>query len=113
MGGPLCVQSSLNVSGGDEVGGAQRVELRFVTSEVNQEDEGEEAGSGSDITALVLPNRHGSRRAGVLLCVFGVTIFTTGTHTRAHICTCMSTNWVLLKWVWSVFFSVSIGLCSV
>lgn len=70
---PLRQSPSVGVSVGDEVGGAQRVELRFVTSEVNQE---EGAGPGSDITALVLPDPHASRRAGVLLCVCGVTIFT-------------------------------------
>lgn len=74
----------MNVSMGDEVGGAQWAELRFVTSEVDQENEAEEAGPRSDITTLMLSYHHGSRRAGVLLCVCGVTIFTTGTHTRAH-----------------------------
>lgn len=75
----------MNVSGGDEVGGAQWAELRFVTSEVDQEDEAEEAGPGSDVTTLMLSYHHGSRRAGALLCVCGVTIFTTGTHTHVHI----------------------------
>lgn len=64
----------------EEVGGAQRVELRFVTSEAEEV----EAGPGSDITALVLPYRHGYRRAGVFLCVCGVVIFMTGTHTHTH-----------------------------
>ncbi|TWW63220.1 transferrin receptor protein 2 [Takifugu flavidus] len=74
---PLRQSSSVNVSRGDEVGGAQWAELRSVTSEVDQEDETEEAGPGSDITTLMLSYHHGSRRAGVLLCVCGVTIFTT------------------------------------
>lgn len=74
----------MNVSGGDEVGGAQWAELRFVTSEVDQGDQAEEAGPGSDITTVMLSYHRGSRRAGVLLCVCGVTIFTTGTRTRAH-----------------------------
>ncbi|XP_049423710.1 transferrin receptor protein 2-like [Epinephelus fuscoguttatus] len=53
----------------EEVGGAQRVEMRFVTRE-----EEEEAGQGSDITALVLPYRHGYRKASVFLCVCVVVV---------------------------------------
>ncbi|KAL7375706.1 hypothetical protein ABVT39_022251 [Epinephelus coioides] len=51
----------------EEAGGAQRVEMRFVTRE-------EEAGQSSDITALVLPYRHGYRRASVFLCVCVVVV---------------------------------------
>lgn len=76
----LSLSQSPSVGVAEEVGGAQRVELRFVTSEAEEEEV--EAGPGSDITALVLPYRHGYRRAGVFLCVCGVVIFMTGTHTH-------------------------------
>jgi len=63
----------------EEVGGAQRVEMRFVTREE------EEAGQGSDITALVLPYRHGYRKASVFLCVcVVVVVFVIGKHTHTH-----------------------------
>ncbi|XP_073331956.1 transferrin receptor protein 2 isoform X3 [Pagrus major] len=65
---------SVGVAEDEEVGGAQRVEMRFVTSEAEEEAE---AGPSSDITALVLRHHHGYRRAGVLLCVCGVVVFTT------------------------------------
>ncbi len=80
----------MDVEENEEVGGPQRVEMRFVTSEGEEEVE---AGPSSDITALVLRNRHGYQRAGVFLCVCGVIIFTSGmyththTHTHAHTCT--------------------------
>uniref|UniRef100_A0AAQ6ANS3 PA domain-containing protein n=1 Tax=Amphiprion ocellaris TaxID=80972 RepID=A0AAQ6ANS3_AMPOC len=61
-----------SLSDDDEMGGAQGVELRLVTSE---EDE-TEAGPISDVTALVLRHRHGYRRAGMLLCACGVIVFT-------------------------------------
>lgn len=65
------------------MGGAQRVELRFVNSEAEQEDDAEEARRASDIRALVLPYRHGYRRAGVFLCVCAVIVFVVGTlHTH-------------------------------
>lgn len=57
----------------EEVGGAQRAELRLAISE----DE-EEAGPFSDLTALVMRYRHGDRRCCVLLCVGGVIVFTAG-----------------------------------
>ncbi|XP_036967033.1 transferrin receptor protein 2 isoform X1 [Acanthopagrus latus] len=60
---------SVGVAEDEEVGGAQRVEMRFVGAE-------EEAGPSSDITALVLRHRHGYWRAGVLLCVCGMVVFT-------------------------------------
>uniref|UniRef100_A0A3Q1F6Y2 Transferrin receptor 2 n=1 Tax=Acanthochromis polyacanthus TaxID=80966 RepID=A0A3Q1F6Y2_9TELE len=63
---------SHSLSDDDEMGGAQGVELRLVTTE---EDE-TEAGPISDVTALVLRHRHGYRRAGVLLCACGVIVFT-------------------------------------
>ncbi|XP_028254650.1 transferrin receptor protein 2 [Parambassis ranga] len=53
----------------EEGGGAQGMELRFVTSE-------EEVGPFSDITALMLRYRHGYCRACMLLCVCGVVLFT-------------------------------------
>ncbi|XP_070786260.1 transferrin receptor protein 2 [Enoplosus armatus] len=66
--------SSVGVAEDEEVGGAPRVELRFVTSEAKEEVG---AGPSSDITALVLQHRHGYWRAGVFLCVCGVVVFTT------------------------------------
>ncbi|XP_038587516.1 transferrin receptor protein 2 isoform X1 [Micropterus salmoides] len=68
----LTQSSSVGVAE-DEVGGAPRVEMRFVT----EAEEEVEAGPSSDITALVLRHRHGYRRAGVFLGVCGVVIFTT------------------------------------
>ncbi|KAK2899288.1 transferrin receptor protein 2 [Channa argus] len=62
-----------SVSEDEEDGGAPKVEVRFVTSE-NEEEVG--AGPSSDITALLLRYRHGYRRAGVLLSACGVVIFT-------------------------------------
>ncbi|XP_047442148.1 transferrin receptor protein 2 isoform X2 [Mugil cephalus] len=62
----------MDVSDDEEVGGAQGVELRLVTSE-----EEEEVGPVSDITALMLRYRLGYRRACALLCVGGVVLFTT------------------------------------
>ena len=53
------------------------MEMRFVGAE-------EEAGPSSDITALVLRHRHGYWRAGVLLCVCGMVVFTAGAHTHTH-----------------------------
>uniref|UniRef100_UPI0037E81DEE transferrin receptor protein 2 n=1 Tax=Semicossyphus pulcher TaxID=241346 RepID=UPI0037E81DEE len=67
----VSLQRSVGVAYDEEVGGAPRVEMRFVTSE-----EGE-AGPSSDITALVLGYRHGYRKACVLLCVSGIVVFTT------------------------------------
>ncbi|KAM9414380.1 transferrin receptor protein 2 [Pholidichthys leucotaenia] len=63
--------SASDVDDGEEVGGAQGVELRFVTSE----DE-EEAGPFSDITALVQRYRRGYRRGCMKPCVGGVLVFT-------------------------------------
>lgn len=78
------LSQSPSVGAAEEVAGAQRMELRFVTSEA-EEEEDVEAGPGSDITALVLSYRHGYRRAGVFLCVCGVVIFMTGTHTHTNL----------------------------
>ncbi|XP_029382739.1 transferrin receptor protein 2 [Echeneis naucrates] len=52
----------------EEVGGAQQVEVRFMTSEADED---------SDITTLVMRHHHGYRRAGALVCVFAVVIFIT------------------------------------
>uniref|UniRef100_A0A3Q1J4N9 Uncharacterized protein n=1 Tax=Anabas testudineus TaxID=64144 RepID=A0A3Q1J4N9_ANATE len=54
----------------EEEGG--RVELKFVTSEAEEEGE---VGPSSDVTALLLRYRHGYWRAGALLCVCGVVVF--------------------------------------
>lgn len=59
--------------------GGARVELKFVTSESEEEVE---AGPSSDLTALLLRYRHGYWRAGALLCVCGVVIFVSGTNTH-------------------------------
>nr|XP_046236712.1 transferrin receptor protein 2-like isoform X2 [Scatophagus argus] len=56
----------------EQVGGAQRLELRLVTSEAE-----EEAELSSDITALMQQYHHGYRKACVFLCVCGVVVFTT------------------------------------
>ncbi|KAI3375946.1 hypothetical protein L3Q82_016367 [Scortum barcoo] len=64
--------SSVGVA--EEVGGAPRVEMRFVTSEAEAEVEAE---SSSDITALVLQRRLGYQRAAMFLCVCVVIVFTT------------------------------------
>ncbi|XP_037618873.1 transferrin receptor protein 2 isoform X1 [Sebastes umbrosus] len=66
----LTQSSSVGVAEDDEAGGAQRVEMRFVTSD-------EEAGPSTDITALVQRYRHGYRGAGVFLCLCGVVVFAT------------------------------------
>ncbi|XP_041821343.1 transferrin receptor protein 2 [Chelmon rostratus] len=71
---PLTQSSLVGVAEDGEVGGAQRVEMRFVTSEAEEEVE---AGPSSDITALLLWHHHGYRRVGMFLCVYGVIIFTT------------------------------------
>ncbi|XP_076581658.1 transferrin receptor protein 2 [Chaetodon auriga] len=70
----LTQASSVGVAEDEEVGGAQRVEMRFVTSEAEEEVE---AGPNSDITALVRRHRHGYRKVSMFLCVCGVVIFTT------------------------------------
>lgn len=61
----------------EEEGG--RVELKFVTSEAEEEGE---VGPSSDVTALLLRYRHGYWRAGALLCVCGVVVFSIGTNTH-------------------------------
>lgn len=61
----------------EDVEGAQSLEFRFATS-----DE-EEAGLGSDFTALLY--RHGCKKYAVVLCVYGVAIFTIGTHTHSPV----------------------------
>ncbi|KAK9525205.1 hypothetical protein VZT92_017527 [Zoarces viviparus] len=68
----LTQSSSVGVAEDEEVGGAPRVEMSFVTSE-----EEEEAGPSSDITALVRRYRHGYQKAGLFLCVCVVIVFTT------------------------------------
>ncbi|KAM6894420.1 transferrin receptor protein 2 isoform 1-T4 [Lycodopsis pacificus] len=67
----LTQSSSVGVVEDEEVGGAPRVEVSFVTSEE------EEAGPSSDITALVRRYRHGYQKAGLFLCVCVVIVFTT------------------------------------
>uniref|UniRef100_A0A3Q3ITN8 Uncharacterized protein n=1 Tax=Monopterus albus TaxID=43700 RepID=A0A3Q3ITN8_MONAL len=52
-----------SVSDDEEVGGAQRMEVTFVMSDVE-----EEAGPSNDITALLLRYRHGNWRAGIRGC---------------------------------------------
>ncbi|XP_070849156.1 transferrin receptor protein 2 [Chaetodon trifascialis] len=69
----LTQSSSVGVAEDEEVGGAQRVEMRFVTSEAEEEVE---AGPNSDITALVWRHRHGYRKVSMFLCVC-VIVFTT------------------------------------
>ncbi|XP_056224864.1 transferrin receptor protein 2 [Seriola aureovittata] len=69
----VSLHRSVSVSEDEEMGGAPRVEMRFMTSEAEEEME---AGPSSDITALVLRRHRGYRRAGALLCVCGVVIFT-------------------------------------
>ncbi|XP_022621433.1 transferrin receptor protein 2 [Seriola dumerili] len=69
----VSLHRSVGVSEDEEMGGALRMEMRFVTSEAEEEME---AGPSSDITALVLRRYRGYRRAGALLCVCGVVIFT-------------------------------------
>ncbi|XP_031734499.1 transferrin receptor protein 2 isoform X1 [Anarrhichthys ocellatus] len=68
----LTQSSSVGAAEDEEVGGAPRVEMSFVTSE-----EEEEAEPSSDITALVRRYHHGYKKAGLFLCVCVVIVFTT------------------------------------
>ncbi|KAM4597652.1 transferrin receptor protein 2-like, partial [Polymixia lowei] len=62
----------MGVAEGGEGGGAQRVEMRFIQSEAEDDLE---AGPNSDITALLLQYRHGYQRAALCLCLSGLVIF--------------------------------------
>lgn len=70
----------MGVAEDEEVGGAQRVELRFVTSEAEEA----ESQTGSDFRALVRLYRHGYGRVSMFVCVCGGVVFITGTHTHTH-----------------------------
>nr|XP_029131188.1 transferrin receptor protein 2 isoform X2 [Labrus bergylta] len=70
----VSLQRSVGVADDEEAAGAQRVELRFVTPEAEEEMEAEPS---SDIEALMLGHRYGNRKTCVLVCACGVVLFTT------------------------------------
>lgn len=69
--------SSVGLAEEEDVEVAQSLEFRFAMS--NEE----EAGLGSDFTAL--PYCHGCKKYAVVLCVYGVAIFTIGMHTHSPV----------------------------